>query len=361
MTTPEQNTGSTGGLGLDRRTFNRLYLNYRFGIVRSLHGLEQFALRGRQVVEGQAPAEVPPRAVGRFLVGDTLLRQALVSGKVAPFIEAVVPTGMTTANGSGRESVWMLMGAINHPNRRSIHSIETIICDVDESVRHRENNPPPIPLARIQELKERGYSFIHDIPQGRESELLQLWEKTFDWTREGIADLQNRLRKEQNITPVNRHAWFTGLIDSRNNRLVAAATAERLNIPVGDGRVLPVVESTEWKRSDTAERGGLMAGTVVHLHGQVVHDLSSIDPLIIAEDNYWSDAHNVGLAAGMAVPLREIYGRKVPQVLMQNVRVGDGQMPEGLRDFTMMYLPDATRRLLYDPASRAAMLREGGV
>lgn len=363
MTTPEQNTGSTGGLGLDRRTFNRLYMNYRFGVVRNIHSLEQFAQRGRQAVESAVTdAVIPPRVVGRFLVGDALLRQAVASENIAPFIEAVVPTGITTVNGSGREPVWMLMGAINHPNRRSVHSTEAIIRDVDESVRQRENNPPPTPLVRIQNLRRRGYSFIRDIPAGRENELLELWEKVFDWTREGIADLQGRLRQERDVAPVKRGVWFSGLIDPRNNRLVAAATAERLNIPVGDGRMVPLVESTEWIRSDAARGGaGLMAGTVAHLHGQVIQDLETIRPLPIGEVNYSSGAHNVGLAVGMRVPSRDVYGGSVPQVLTQNVRVGDGKSPEGLRDFTMMYLPEAARRSLYDPASRAAMLREGGV
>lgn len=355
----DTNTGSVGGLGLSRRTFNRWYDNYPFGIVHSLHGLERFAWRGQLAVEHQTVTH--DRAVGRFLVGDTLLRQALVSENVAPFIEAVVPTELMTPNGSGGEPVWMLMGAINHPRRRSQFSVDTIVYDVDGSVRHTENNRPQTPLERIRNLRSRGYSFIHNIPLGRENELLQLWEKTFDWTREGIDELQRRLQRERTLAPASRGAWFMGLINCRTNELVAAATAERLNMPVGDGRVLPIVESTEWRRTDSAERGGLMAGTVALLHGQILQDLEIHNPLIVAETNYWSDAHNVGLAAGMAVSPRELSGRRVPQVLMQNVRVGDGKEPDGLRDFTMMYLPPDVRNLLYDRASRAAMLQEGGV
>lgn len=359
MITPEQNTGSVGGLGLQRRTNNRWYDNYRFGIVRSLFGLERFAWRGQQAVEYQTVTH--DRAVGRFLVGDGLLRQALASEYVAPFIEAVVPTELTTPNGSGREPVWMLMGAINHPRRRSQFSVDTIVHDVDRSVQHRENDPPQTPLERIRNLRSRGYSFIHDIPEGRENELLQLWEKTFDWNWEGIKNLQTLLQKGRILAPENRGVWFTGLINCRTNELVAVATAERLDMPVGDGRILPIVESTEWRRSDTAEHGGLMAGTVAHLHGQILEDLEIHNPLIVAETNYWSDAHNVGLAAGMALSPRELSGGSVPQVLMQNVRVGDGKEPDGLRDFTMMYLPPDVRNLLYDRASRAAMLQEGGV
>ncbi|MEK7532952.1 MAG: hypothetical protein AAB542_00805 [Patescibacteria group bacterium] len=359
MTTPEQNTGSTGGSGLDRRTFNRWYDNYRFGIVHSLHGLERFALRGQQAIERQT--ETHDRSVGRFLVGNNLLQQAIASEKVAPFIEVVVPTELTVNNGSGRERVWMMMGAVNHPRRQSPFTVDTIVRDVDRSVQHTEYNRPKTPLERIRKLRSQGYLFIRDIPKGREDELLRLWETTFDWTREGIDGLQSRLQRERSLAPAHRGAWFTGLINSRNNELVAAATAERLDIPVGDGRILPLVESTEWRRSDNAARGGLMAGAVSHLHGQVLQDLETYNPLIVAEANYWSEAHNVGLAAGMVVPSRNMFGRKIPQTLMQNVRVGDGKIPDGLRDFTMMYLPPMGRRSLYNRASRAAILQEGGV
>ena len=49
-------------------------------------------------------------------------------------------------------------------------------------------------------------------------------------------------------------------------------------------------------------------------------------------------ADRVGNAIGMRVPPRRVGETDIPQILQQNVTVGDGRMPGGLRDFTMMYL-----------------------
>ncbi|MBI5619450.1 hypothetical protein HY950_00625 [Candidatus Gottesmanbacteria bacterium] len=316
--------------------------------------MERFAYRGHEAIQRRTFGAT--RCVARVLVGESLLHQSVEVPAVSRLLEAAVPANMRVNNGHGEaERLWMLLGAVNSSQRRSPYSVDTIVEQVDNT----RGTIQRTPLDRVRQLRSEGYRFIRGIPTDRVDEVLDLWRWTFDWNREGVVGLQERLIKEHSWRSSNRGVWFTGLIDPGTHELVSIATAERLNMPIGDGRTLPIVESTEWRRSDGIERHGFMVATVSHLHAQILEDLDGYNPLIIAETNFWSEAHRAGFAAAMDVAPRRIGRGYVSQALIQNVRVGDGRIPDGIRDFTMMYLPVESQNNFYDPISRTAMLREG--
>lgn len=142
----------------------------------------------------------------------------------------------------------------------------------------------------------------------------------------------------QHIVPAKRPVWFSAAIAA--GQVYSISMAERLDMPLGAGRSVPIIESTEWRTSLGNERRGLMAATISYLHEQVISDLQQnpLPPFIVAETNYRSSAYRVGWAAGMEVPERH-NGAVPPQVLVQNVEVVDGHTPRGLRDFIFMHLP----------------------
>jgi hypothetical protein len=349
------NTGSTGALGLEFRSFDRYYLNSPYGVLEEIGLLERYLHMGRDVIQRERHGAT--RCVARTLVSESVLGEMIQHPFLSTVIEAAVPTGidMASMNGSTGE-VWMVLNGLNHSRRQSPYTVEQIVHDVELSRRDHKKSP----LQRTEELLSQGYLYTSTIPTNRIDEVVNLWGPTFGWAREGVAKLQERLVEEQQMERSQRAVWFSGLIDSQG-LVVSIATGELLNMPLGNGGYLPVVESTEWRRIDSVHRHGLMAATVSHLHAQVFRDLEGQNPLIIAETNYWSGAHNVGFAAGMDVAPREIAGGKVPQTLMQNVAVGDGIEPSGLRDFTMMYVPIEARERLYNKDICAAMLQEGVV
>ena len=349
------NTGSTGSLGLEHRSFDRYYINYPHGVIQDITPVARLVELAGSALERRRGGVT--RCVGRALVTDTVLEEILGTEHLATTIEAAVPTGVhiQSASGENRE-VWMILGALNHASRASIYITEEMAGEVAAS----RNNHKKSPFERIHEARSDGYIFVPYIQAEHVDEVVGMWGPTFGWKREGVEALQVRLGEELEQKPENRAVWYSGLLD-KDGHLAAVATGERLDMPIGDGRFLSVVESTEWRRSDGISRHGLMSATVSHLHAQIFRDLASENPLIIAETNFRSRAHNVGFAAGMDVPPRIIEGSPVYQTLIQNVSVGDGLTPEGLRDFTMMYISDTARDTLYSPLLCAAMLQEGNI
>lgn len=348
------NTGSTGGLGFAYRSYDRAYLNYP-GVIHDADVIARLGRIGQEII-GRGRRGVT-RAVVRAVVPEGVLGEVLENPETAGLVEGAVPTRfMSEANGRSSEPLWMMLAAINHRSRTPLFPLPEMIGAVDSAKR-----PPSLtPEQRVALLRKDGYRFIDLIPPDRIEEMQALWGESFEWDREGIADLGRKLLVSQGMTPNERNVWFSGLIESGSNRLAAIATAERLDIPVDSGEVLPVIESTEWRRSDAVRRHGLAAAVVSHLNARVLEDLDGERPTIIAETNYRSGAHHVGFASGMEVPTRLFRGRFLPQMLIQNVRVGDGLEPNRKRDFTLMHVADEAIQTFYSPASRHAVL-EGGI
>lgn len=346
------NTGSTGGLGFAYRSYERAYLNYP-GVVHDAGVITRLGRIGRQIVDRGRRGVT--RAVVRAVVPERVLGDVLENPETAGLVEGAVPTAFVSqTNGTSSEPLWMILAAINHRDRTPLYPVPEMIGQVDEGKRI-----PMQPEQRIAQLRHEGYRFIDTIPPERIDEMQELWGDSFEWQRVGIAELSASLSAAHSLQPRGRGVWFSGIVEPGTNRLAAVATAERLDIPLHDGQTLPIVESTEWRRSDRVRRHGLAAAAVVHLNAQVLEDLSGCSPKIIAETNFRTRADRVGFAAGMDVPLRQFRGRFLPQMLIQNVRVGDGFESDRKRDFTLMHISDESVQTLFSPASRHAVLKGG--
>ncbi len=343
----DTNTGSTGQLGLERRSFDRYYLNYHRGVIDDIDRMETLFHLGNEAIERRSMGVT--RCVARVLMDQSTLADSMSHPHISQVLEAAVPTWFLTGTS---EPIWMVLGAINSPARQSIHSMPEIVASVDSTKR----SPRFAPVDRVARLREEGFVFTSEVASPRIGEVLSLWGDSFDWNEDGVTGLQEVLRMQSKIPALERRVWFSGLIDHHSNRLVSIATAERLDMPIGDGRSIPIIESTEWRRHESVNRHGLMAATVSHLHAHVLDDIEPCAPLIIAETNFWSGAHNVGFATGMDVAPRHIGEGFVPQTLVQNVRVRDGLEPVGNRDFTMLYLTPQSQNIYFTPVMRAEIL-----
>lgn len=351
MTVENANTGSTGNLGLARRSYQRWYLNYPDGAIEDIDTLTRLGRLGSYAINRRRGKET--RGVARMLVSQDKLEEALCSSNLSPMIEAAVPTGFASPKRSA--PLWMVMGSVNHATRRPLRPLEDMVAKVDVAGKRRHITP----YKRITQIRDAGYTFISAFSPERISEVLSLWKDSFEWDLEGVRKLEQDLVINKRRQSSDRSIWFSGILEPASQRIVALATAERLNIPIDAVHSLPIVETTEWRRADGVSRHGLTAAAVAYLNGQIIHDLRAQQPLIVAETNFMSEAHQVGFAAGMDVPPRQINGKLVSQMLIQNVRVGDGHSPDSPRDFTMMHLPSERIQTFYDAASTESMLKGG--
>jgi len=290
------------------------------------------------------------RGVGKFLVSDEVLQEIIHSPWINSYLEVAVPTPLVLESG---QRTWLTVFGVNNPSRKAITPPEVMMRQVDTDSHFRHNHTP---LERIAELRRDGYAFI-DSMIGHEQELEALWSTTFGWDLHGVEGRREVIESQRNCRTSDRNSWFAGIVDS-TGRLVVAAVAERLDIPVGDVAVLPIIELSEWRRADFVERPGLMAAYNTYLIAQVLRDLSTLHPapLLFAETNYMSSAHRVGFASGMDIARVSMGDSRVQQILVQNVSVGDGYMPEGLRDFTMMYVPQENIQTFYSLADLQVIL-----
>lgn len=348
--TENENTGSTGSLGFAYRSYNRAYINFQ-GVIHDAGYVARLGRIGNELIKRRRKNVT--RGVLRALIPHSVLMDVLDNPESADLVESVVPIRyLTGANGRSPEPLWMMLAAVNHPERTPYTPVRDMATAVDDTRRRKITAP----AVRIPALEQEGYRFIRNIPADRIAEIRRLWADSFEWNTKGIRQLRETLTSTQSCSRAQRRVWFSGLVEPRSGRLVSLATAERLDLPVGDGRTVPVVENTEWRGIDSKRRG-LTAAVVAHLNAQILDDIGDLNPLIIAEANYRSGAHHVGYAAGMEIPPRSISGRPVRQMLIQNVRVGDGCEPDGPRDFSMMYLNQSAIQMYYDRASRLSMLK----
>lgn len=345
------NTGSTGGLGYSLRSYDRAYCNYP-GVIHDADTVRRLFRIGQNIITRSRHNVT--RGVLRAMVPSSVLEQLADNPETAGCIEAVVPTRYATrANGRSSEPLWMMLAAINNRSRTPLFPVDDMVRIVDSE----RKSPSVHPVERITHLRAEGYRFITDIPEERIGEVETLWGNSFEWKRSGIVELRNKLHAGLGLPKRSRTVWFSGLVEPEHNTLAAIATAERLDIPIAEGVSVPIVESTEWRRADHITRHGLATAVVSHLHANVVEDLSNLAPTIIAETNYRSGAHRVGFASGMDVPARSVFGADIPQMLIQNVRVGDGLSPDGERDFTLLHIPEESLQTYYHDASREVMLK----
>lgn len=334
MNNPEILT-SIGTPGLEMRTFNRLYWNSRWPIT-DCASLNRAMRRAKDAI-----GDPVTRVVGRFICDTNTLAKILESAELTRHIEAIVPIHTW----EGEVVSHMVMGAVNDPSRSALSTTPEMM---ELAIALRTQQSPKNPADRIAGMRQSSIRIVTQISEEMIEQMYSLWGPIFGWDsdRGEIENLSDRLQREATIEPKNRSVWFAGAMLEKS--VSSLAMAERLDLTNQDGTTVPIIESTEWCAKAGSRLRGMTAAVTIHLHAQVISDLrySPLPPLIIAETNLLSRAFYVGDAAAMIVPPQpgEI---KIPQVLIQNVAVGDGLEPSGLRDFAVMYLPPTIMQQQY--------------
>lgn len=330
---------SIGKLGVSRRSCDRLYVN----ATRFSSDPTEFDRNFRRLVKiGKEYESRIGRSVFRGLVSDGVVAQVLNSD-LKPNLEVAFPVGEFT----GDRSSWLVYMANNKPGREQISPTKSMV--IETKVNGREITPP---LEKVKSVIDKGFTFTDTINEDQVDQTLSLWGETFGWNRPEVDNLKKRLEINKFKFPSQKDVWFSAAV--KDGKIVSVAMAERLTIPGKDGRMLDLVESTEWRADNGHANNGLMTGTLDMLNAQVLSDLKDSPngvPLIFAECNFQSHAEGVGQAAGLRIPNRTAEGYPAPQILIQNVLIRDGHEAgdSKQRDFTFLYLPIDVIRKYYNP------------
>lgn len=318
----EQILSSTGNLGISRRSYDRLYMNG----TEFLEKPKIFQTSATRVAETAKRGRFS-RIVFRGIVSADGMTH--ISNEWSQHVEIAMPLEEFTGDKS-----WFVSLAHNTQGRDQI--VDTTIMTT-ETANKKEGITSP--LVRIGNLANQGFSFSGRIEDSEVEQIYALWGPTFGWDQEKkeVEALQHRLTAGRLIDPSQRNVWMSTVKDE-NGYIAGLATAELLSRPGENGGV-DIVESTEWRVNPEYKGKGIMPTTIAMLNAQILSDLqesSNSGPLIYAECNFASRADRVGSSAGFIIPDRGY----APQILVQNVAVGDGSMLKTpLRDFTFMYLP----------------------
>lgn len=338
----EQIFSSTGSLGVTRRQDNRVYINPE------VYSQNPQDVRTLERLSGIVDRNTNPitRGVFRGVVSSDVYREINRNG-LSDRLEVAFPIAEFA---QGEPESMLIYWGHNHRDRQQIVPSEQMISETSE---YRTSVDSP--LERMRAIKDRGYQFVNEIGDADIDQVQSLWGPTFGWETHEVEGLQKRLRKDAQKLPHERSVWFSAIRD--NGTIISLATAERLTIPSAQGEVT-LVESTEWRTRDEYSGQGLMTGTLSMLNAQVLSDLQTESnlPIIYAECNFQSRSDRAGHGAGFVIPGREL----APQIIKQNVRVGDGYtVPQtDLRDFTYMHLSAENIRNNYGRLSRDVMLQE---
>lgn len=344
ITNQEINT-STGSLGVSRRQFNRLYINSRAYGEGTPEAIQQGEATYQRFLNVGERHDWVGRNVFRSVVHDGVVAYIAQNG-----LQDQVEVGLNLSE-FGQDNSWLVYLARNKEGR------ERIVAE-DEMIRETESHPIYIqsPAERIRGLWEKGYTFADQIAPDEVAQLYGLWSDVFGWTHDQVEGLRTLIESDK-ATGKPRSLWLS--VIKQGNQIVSAATAERLSLKAKDGD-FDVVESTEWIVHPDFRGNHLMPATIAMLSADILytntqHALPT--PLIYAECNFQSRSDRSGHSAGYRVPERNVHGITIPQILVQNVGVQDGQpVPEGkLRDFTFMYLPMEAIQTYYNDAQLEAI------
>jgi hypothetical protein len=305
---------STGNLGFDVRSDERVYFNYPAVTDSNVDTLiddieTHFDHVGKEVEGTQVT-----RAVLRTVVEENTFETLLEDPDIGQHIEAAAP--LQSETGPKEYLAYFSKNAIArevNPGQRSsfLESVNTARgLAIDQSISNSSGLVTP--TSKVS----------------NPDQLQKLWGDTFGWDLEGCYQFAERINDEAEISPNDRMVWFKGLEDEQGN-LLASAMAERLDIPSTTGR-LALIEHTEWA-TDPSKRGMKLGRRVVSsLIQDVKQDMAGVDHLIFAECNMNSGANVVAVRSGFSIPsVSTAAGREVGQVFYNNVRVDDGLPPHG--------------------------------
>lgn len=336
MTQEANILSSTGKLGYSRRTCDRGYGNIPG--LSSAKYVERADLLAQQIIVRGSMS----RMVLRTLMPES---EIIRLDGAAALLEAAVPVDITTKD---QERVWMCMFARNGTQRRAI--ISPLVMEEQTQFGFQKQNAVELVTA----ARDQGYRMMTIIQNHQIEQIYRLWTPVFGWSKEKfeVEGLRQRIDADQLKLPQNRSVWFTSLSDQ--GEIITLAMAERLEFPE-----IAIVELTEWVSNRRGRH--LMKATVAYNIAQVLEDLSTLEkPLVlIAETNYITAAYRVSYGVGMRVPERRIKDVHVPQLLIQNVNIGDGASEASYRDFVMMYLPPQTIERQYGQTQRQNIFNGG--
>ncbi len=323
---------STGSLGLERRSYDRLYWNWRGAPVRDVDHLVSGLSRMASIAEHEGRT----RTVFRGLFTKSAYKDLEMRHKDLP--EGTEAEVSLKIDSTWREDpYWLIVLGTNAPTRQAVMSSRDFTQELSYRVipNYAQSEDDKISIKKsLDSMLRRGYVVHSQIEDSMAESLLGLWSGAFEWTESGIHDLQQRLQAQRNLPPHLRQVWFTGV--EHDGKFVTAATAERIDFRRERNPIM-LVENTEWFTDPQYRKKGLMSGAVTNLNSQILNDLGP-EAVIYAECNWMTRAFGVGRSAGMIMP-ETFPWNSTAQVLRQNVAVGDGLEPSGLRDFVFMYLP----------------------
>lgn len=325
----QEMVSSTGSLGLERRSYDRLYWNWRGLPLKRVGHLASAFSRLERIAEREGMT----RTVFRGLFTEDGYENLLNHHEEMPDVQQEVALRITSWKD---KPCWVVVLGRNAPNRNAVLQgrdfYQKLNYHADPNFSHCLENGVDVQRS-IENILRNRFTISSEIRDSMVESLQDLWGPTFEWTEEGVRDLQKRLQRQKSIPSSPKFVWFTGVED--DGKVVAAATAERIDFK-RENEPLTLVESTEWVTYLSYRKRGLMTGAVNHLNAQILNDLGQ-ETVIYAECNWKTGAYRVGRASGLVMPEPNA-GWGVYNILRQNVAVGDGREPVGLRDFVFMYL-----------------------
>lgn len=342
---PHEFVSSTGRPGASLRSDRRVYFNEQTYPTEA----DKFSSNlGRLLTmpDRQTGEAARTRAVYKGIVSNDILTGVLADQNRKNDLEVLVPLA-----DFGMPGASLAYFGHNADGRSPIVPKETMIEGTSEQVRLTDEEP----LARIEATLSKGYKFIDTVKEGQVDSLYELWGKAFGWEKEQVEIFRKNLAQDALTAPSDRTIWFSGI--EYEGQIVGATMGQKLDLP-GENGNLTCVESTEWSISKDHGKRGIMPAAISMLNAQVLTSLGdNPTPFIFAECNLESFANVVGHKAGLVIPERGENGSQVPQILVQNVSIGDNvEAARPYRDFAFMYMTPKAIETYYNGDARGKMM-----
>lgn len=356
---------STGALGLDLRSFDRVMYTPDHAIadatelsdlVGGIHGLRDL---------------LPDPEIGRTMVRALVTRDALVGMSFgSPDTFSTLEVAVAVPAHLGKSQLYYVVFGQNGEQRQTPTTPSEVPAKTAEVLaRDRIHS-----VTRTERAVASRYTYHHmvdedvrnDNGQTLEQQLEYWWGIRFGWQNGDVAAMQQRLEGQRELPRGEKNEWLSAITD-HNGNLVAAAKAEALDLPIGNGESVRLVELTEFL--SLIPRDESMEAAIIHLIAQVEHDCGNRNPVIFAECNTVNGAPINARKSGLTIPRpldEEMTGREnFPlQTLFGNVKVDDGrrELPTRYRSFLWMYLPfdGEGRRQMYSRSAVQTVLELTG-
>ncbi len=317
---------STGALGLDLRSYDRVMYTPDHAIA----GAAELS----ELVEGvhSLRSLLPHPESGRTMVRALVTQEALIGMfSTSPDVFSTLEVAVAVPAHLRESKLYYVVFGQNGEQRQTpITPAEIPEKTAEVLARDRIHS-----VTRTERAIASRYSYHHLVDadirnsegQTLEQQLEYWWGIRFGWQQGDVAAMQQRLETERELPIGEKNEWLSAITDHQGN-LVAAAKAEALDLPIGNGQSVRLVELTEFL--SLVPRDESMEAAIIHLIAQVEHDCGNRNPLIFAECNTVNGAPINARKSGLTIPRpldEEMTGREnFPlQTLFGNVKVDDGR------------------------------------